>query len=347
MLTVRLKSAYKLEISGEPIPNFAADEVLLKIEAVGICGSDLLRYRGVTYENEDSDQSIILGHEFSATVVDIGNKVKNVKIGDRVAVEAGQNCGGCEWCHKGQPNLCPNVRFCGTPPTDGALREYMAWPARLLFRLGKNLTFEDGVMAEVLGICLHSLDLAHVETAQTVAVLGAGPIGLGTIHLLRQTKGPALIIASDILPQRVNYAKTLGADAAFNAKTTDITEKVLELTNGRGVDVVFEAAGKAQTCRQTVHIAVPGGHVVLIGIPEDDITPFATAQARRKGLTFRFVRRSRMNYNRSLTLLEKGILDMRTFVTHHFPISKSQEAFELVNNYQDGVIKAVIHPSQK
>lgn len=343
MKAVRLFGAKNLQLVEEPDPKPAGDEVLLKIKAVGICGSDLHRYRGAVFEKEDPSYPIILGHEFSAEIVEMAEHANHLRAGDRVAVEAGINCGVCEQCIKGYPNLCPHVQFCGVPPFDGALKEYMAWPAHLVYPLPDELSYDDGVLVEVLGICLHALDLSKIKAGWSAAVLGCGPIGLTMIHLLSRAAGASKIIATDILPYRLEYAKKMGANVTLNAAKQDVVEAVNELTNARGVDVVFEAAGVADTCRQSVNICAPGGKVMLIGIPPDDATPFATSPARRKGLTFRFIRRSCLAYSRGISLIQDDILKLNQLVTHHFPLHETAKAYKLVSEYADGVVKAVIN----
>jgi L-iditol 2-dehydrogenase len=344
MFAARLIAPFELSLNKEPTPEIEADEVLLKIEAVGICGSDLHRYRGVRFPDEDAGKPMILGHEFSATVFKCGPLVRNVTEGDRVAVEAGNHCGHCEWCQAGQFNLCPNVRFCAAAQTEGALREFMAWPARLLYKLPPKLTFDDGVMIEVIGIAMHSIRIANMRPGQTAAVLGSGPVGLATIHLLRKTAGCSFVFATDILPYRLEASRKVGADVALNPKETGVVEQIMQMTHGRGVDVVFEAAGVGQTCKQAIEICTHGGKVILIGLPEDDQTPFSTAAARRNGLTFRFLRRSANTYSRSIALLENSIIDLKGLVTHHFPLNDVKKAFQIANDYQDNAIKVIVNP---
>lgn len=342
MRVARLVAPRKFELFDEPLPIPAAEEALLRIEAVGICGSDLHRFRGVAFKDEDNG-GLVLGHEFSATVEAIGENVQQVRPGDRVAVEAANHCGNCEWCRKGLTNICPNVRFCGMPGVDGALREFMAWPAHLLHKLPRSLDFNDGVLAEVLGIGLHSIDLASMHAGMIAAVLGAGPVGLGVVHLLRRISGARFIIADDQVEARCQAAIRLGANGAINASRENVYERIMAATLGRGVDVVFEAAGVDETCDLSVQIAAPGGKIILIGIPEDDRCAFAAGPARRKGLTVKFVRRSLMTYGRILSLMQKGIIEVRSMVTHHFSLENVQQAFELADGYRDGVLKAIIH----
>lgn len=341
MLVARLVAPRLFQLYDENIPSISEHEALLRIKSVGICGSDLHRFRGHTY-GDGSNEGIVLGHEFSAVVEHVGAHVSNVKVGDRVAVEAAFHCGACEWCLKGYTNLCPHVKFCGLPGVEGALREYRAWPAHLLFKLPDSLDFDDGALAEGLGICLHALDLANMRAGFTAAVLGCGPIGLGMIELLRKVAGAGEIFATELVPERLAFAKTFGADVVLNDDKENIVEKMLSATGGRGVDVVFEAAGVEETLHQMVEIAAPGGKVVIIGIPESEQIAFAASPARRKGLTFRFVRRSLNTYSRVLRLMDNGIINVKKMVTHHFPLNKVQRGFDVVDAYQDGAIKVMI-----
>jgi L-iditol 2-dehydrogenase len=341
MHVIRLTGTRTFDIFDEPIPDITENQALLRIKAVGVCGSDLHRFRGHTFENDTND-GMVLGHEFSAVVEKIGKNVTSVNVGDRVAVEAADFCGSCEWCLKGYTNLCPHVRFCGLPGIEGALKEYMAWPAHLLFTLPDSLDYDDGVLAEGMGICLHSLDLSNVRPGQTAAVLGCGPIGLGMIELLRKVAGVSTIFATDIVPERLTLAKAFGADVLINPNEQDVAARINDNTRGRGVDCVFEAAGVDQTSEQMVDIAAPGGKVMIIGIPESGQIPFSPSPARRKGLTFRFVRRSLNTYERVLDMMDKNIIDVKKMVTHHFPLQQSQQAFELVDHYRDGAAKVIV-----
>ncbi|MBN1997560.1 alcohol dehydrogenase catalytic domain-containing protein [candidate division KSB1 bacterium] len=344
MKALRLFSPYEFRLYDEAIPDIADHEVLLKIQAVGICGSDLHRYRGAI--TDDRKTPIILGHEFSATIEKTGRHVMNVRPGDRVAVEAGIPCGGCEWCLDGNTNLCPHIKFCGVADQDGMLREYAAWPAHLVYKLPSELSFEDGVLIEVLAIALHAVNLANMNPALTCAVLGSGPVGLAVLNLVSRSRGAVKIIAIDIINDRCNFAAGFGADHIMNAHKEDVVKEIMQLTNNRGVDVVFEAAGVEETCRQAVEICAPGGKVMWIGIPEDNRTPFSTESARRKGLTFRFVRRSKILYDQCISLMTQKIVDMESMVTHHFEFERTAEAFRLVDGYKDGVIKAIVWPSR-
>ena len=345
MKVFRLVAPKKMLMLDEPQAPLVPGHVRIGIDAVGVCGSDLHRFRGMVYENEDPDHKLILGHEFAATVIETGKGVTTLPEGTRVAVEAGIHCGSCEWCLKGMPNLCPDMRFCGVPPIDGALVENLVWPADLLYPLAENLTFDDGVMCEIFSIALHSIDLANMRPGQTAAVLGSGPIGASIVQALRRLSGATVIFATDILDYRCAFASENGADFVMNAHKTDVVAGILDHTRGRGVDVIFECAGVNETIEQAIQLCTGGGKMIWVGIPEDDRTPFLVSPARRKGLTVRMVRRSNQHYHRTLSLLERGTLDARDFVTHHFPFTETEKAFHLADRYEDGVMKAIISPS--
>ncbi|MBD3384837.1 alcohol dehydrogenase catalytic domain-containing protein [candidate division KSB1 bacterium] len=344
MKTIRLVKPYQFKLQDEPVPNSQDEEVLLRIKAVGVCGSDIHLYKGVSYDQKENIDPLVLGHEFSGLVEAVGASVSDVKPGDRVAVEAGIHCGKCEWCLRGYTNLCPHMRFCGTPPMDGALRQYMSWPAHLVYPMPDSMSFDDGVMAEIYGIAQHSVALANMRPGMTAAVLGSGSIGLAMVQLLYKTRGVTALFATDLLDYRLETAQKMGATVTLNAGNSDIIDRIMQATGGRGVDVVFECAGAEETCYQSVEIAARGGKVIFIGIPEDNRTPFSAAAARRKGLTIRFDRRSLFTYENVIEMIAGGLLDTKTPVTHHFSLEETPQAYDLVSGYKDGVIKAIIHP---
>ncbi len=327
----------------EPVPG--PGEALIRVKSVGVCASDSHRYLHGKLGDEEMPGPLILGHEFSAEVVEVGQGVTAVRPGDRVAVEPARHCGRCEMCRMGHPNLCPEVQFCGTPPIDGCLRELMAYPAELLYPLPEEISFDEGALLEPLGVALHSIRLGHFKPGWTAAILGAGPIGLCTLLLLRAA-GAAQVIVTDRLDYRLDLAKRLGADESLNSDREDVVQGVLDLTHGRGVDVVFEAAGVRETPEQAVEIARPGGNVVLIGIPVDEWICFRSTPSRRKGLSLYMVRRMKHVYEHTIPMVQGGLVDLRPLITHHFPFSRAEEAMRTAVHYRDGVVKALVHVDQ-
>ena len=332
----------RLEEAVRPIPG--PGEALLRVASVGTCGSDVHYYVEGRIGDQVVTAPIVMGHEFSAWVAGLGDGVKGLDVGQLVAVEPAIHCGECESCQHGHPNLCPNVRFCGTPPIDGVFGEYTVMPAENCFPLPEGFTADEGAMLEPLGIAIHAVDLAHLKPGETIAVLGAGPIGLLTAAVAK-AGGAGEIYMTEPLAHRRQFALDYVADVALNPDDTDVVAEIKQLTGGRGVDVAFEAAGAPETPDQSAAMVRPGGKVVLAGIPSDDTTTFTASTIRRKGLTIKLVRRMKHTYPRAIRLVQRGMVDVRSLATHAFPLEQIAEAFELVAAYDDGVLRAIIRVS--
>jgi L-iditol 2-dehydrogenase len=333
----------RLEFLPQPIPG--PGQVLLKVAAVGICGSDVHYYLEGGIGDQVISEPLVLGHEFSARLAELGDGVNGLTPGQLVAVEPAIPCGICESCRHGHPNLCPNVSFRGSPGVDGAYAEYIAMPAENCFPLPEGFSAEEGVLLETLGIAIHSVDLAHLKPGQTIAVLGAGPIGLLTAAVAR-VAGASTVYMTEPLAYRRKFALDYAADVALNPKKTDVVAAILRLTNGRGVDVAFEAAGAPETPEQAAEVTRPGGKVVISGIPSSDTLTMKAGTVRRKGLTIKLVRRMKHTYPRAIRLLQSGAVDVKPLITHIVPLECIAEAFETVAAYDDGVLKAVIRPDR-
>lgn len=340
MKAAKLHKAGDLRLEEMPSPGPGPGEVLVRIKAVGVCGSDVHYFRDGRIGDTLVERPIILGHEPAGVVEAVGEGVAQFEIGDRVALDPALSCGVCEWCLEGNPNLCPEVRFFGTPPTDGAFREVLTHPAHAVFKLPESLDFSDGAMLEPLGVAVHAVDLGKVRAAHTAAVLGVGSIGLCVLQLARLS-GAADLFVTDLIDGRLELARRLGADVALRADDASV-QLIQVLTRGRGVDVVFEAAGALETPQQGVDLLKPGGTLVLIGICPEDRIPLKATAARRKGITIRLVRRMKNIYPRAIRLAERNMVDLKVLVTHRYPLERIVEAFDVVGGYKDGVVKALI-----
>jgi L-iditol 2-dehydrogenase len=335
MKSVRLYSPGDLRLQDEAIPIPGNDQQLVHVKAVGICGSDLHWFTEAGIGDARLEKPLVLGHEFSGETED----------GRRVAVDPAIPCGYCEFCQQGDPNLCSNLLFAGHGRQDGALREYLVWRKNLFYQLPDSITDAEGAMLEPLGVAIHTVDLGKIRTGMTVGVHGCGTIGLLVVQMARLS-GATNIIATDILVHRVEAAESLGAHHAFLAcqesATDDKTEvdSIMAASAGRGVDVAFEVAGDQQAVDVAFATVIPGGTVVLAGIPATDKTSFSASTARRKGLTIKLVRRMKRTYPRALDLVTKGLVDVRSLVTHHFPLSQAEEAFRVATR-RDG-LKVII-----
>lgn len=337
MLAVRLHPDRQLRLHDEPIPEPGPGEALVRVGGVGLCGSD--RHWVVDGGIGDAvlDAPLVLGHEFDG-VVETGRLR-----GRRVAVDPAVSCGTCEPCSAKAENLCLRVRFAGHGRTDGALREFIAWPEGSLYPLSDALDERVGPLVEPLAVAIHGVDLGRLEAGATVAVIGCGPIGLLVVALARAA-GARTIVATDPSPLRLAAATHLGATDVIEARGgPDDGVAVLAATNGRGLDVVFEAAGDAPALDCAVTAAVPGGRVVLLGIPPDDRTSFSASVARRKGLTLTLIRRSTHDtFRRAVELAEAGSIDLASLVTLRVPLAEGARAFDALVR-RDG-IKVVVEP---
>jgi L-iditol 2-dehydrogenase len=330
MRSLRLHGPNDLRLHEEPIPVPCEGEKLLRVTAVGICGSDLHWLNEAGIGDARLDKPLILGHEFTALTED------HV----RVAVDPTVPCGVCEYCKRGDPNLCENLIFAGFGTQDGALREQMAWPTRCFHPIPDQMTDADGVMLEPLGIAIHAVDLAHLKIGMSVGVFGCGPIGL-LILQLASLAGVDNMIATDILPHRLEMAGILGADESYLVEN-GFSEREAARFDRKRLDVVFEVAGENTAVEMAVAAARPGGKVILVGIPADDRTSFTASVARRKGLTFKLVRRMKLTYPRAIQLVESGKVNVRSLVTHTYTLDHAVDAFAAAAR-RDG-LKIIITP---
>jgi L-iditol 2-dehydrogenase len=318
MKSVRLHGVGDLRIHDEPVPIAGAGEKLVRIKSVGVCGSDLHWFSEGEVGDAKLERPLVLGHEFAGEAED----------GQRVAIDPAIWCGHCEYCEKGHPNLCENMIFAGHGKHDGAMREYASYPTRCLFPIPDSLSFADGAMLEPLGIAIHTVDLGKLKAGMTVGVFGCGPIGLLIIQMAKLS-GTANILVTDKLAHRAEAAKRFGASHAYLADSVSQLSEIQAATNGRGVDVAFEAAGVQAAVDDAFAAVRPGGKVILAGIPNDDKTSFSASVARRKGLTIKLVRRMKHTYSRAIELVSKGLVDVGSLVTHRFPLEQAGEAFRV------------------
>jgi L-iditol 2-dehydrogenase len=328
MRVARLHGARDLRLSDEPAPQPRPDESLVRVEAVGVCGSDLHWYEDGGIGDSAIGTPLVVGHEFAGVVED------GPLAGRRVAVDPAIPCERCELCRDGHPNLCPDVRFAGHGSCDGGLQQYLSWPTHRLHPLPDSIDAVAGAMLEPLGVAIHAHDLGHVDVAARVAIVGCGPIGL-LIQDVCTAAGGTIALAVDPLEHRRAAAARAGAEAAIAPREIDTWDEP-------EVDVVFEAAGTDDAVGVALRAARPGARVVLAGIPSSDETTFSASVARRKGLTLVLVRRMKEVYPRALRLVEAGAVDVQSLVTHRFPLERVSEAFE-VAAARDG-LKVVVEP---
>lgn len=324
-----------MRIKEEPMPQPAAGEELVRVLAVGICGSDVHWWHEGGIGSAHIIREMVLGHE-GAGVIESGPRR-----GTLVAIDPQITCGHCDYCAVGKPNLCRHVRFPATMHVDGLLQEYIVWPSHFLLPLPPGLSAADGAMLEPLGIGLLGVDLGHVHPADTVGIYGAGTIGLMTLQIARLA-GARRIIMTDLLPERLDVARKLGATDVFMAEGGAEIAKIWQASGGEGLDVTFEAAGEASAVDVAIETCRPGGSVVMQGIPAEERMSFDAHIARERGLSIMMQRRATAVYPRTIALAEAGMVDLRTLATHVFPLGRAQEAYEFAHARKG--IKVIIDP---
>ncbi len=347
MQVARLHGPKDIRIADEPAPPPPGPgEVTLKIKTVGLCGSDLHMYEAGQIGYTSISKPAILGHEFIGEVAAIGDDALDgvhqpLRLGQRVAVEPHVPCWRCELCEHGHPNLCPNHYFYGLFPADGALRERMNVSARNCFPIPDAISDEAGPLLETLGIAIHAIDLSKIRVASTVAVIGAGPVGL-LITRLAALAGASQVFAFDKLDWRVQKAREWGATHAYDVGDCDPVDVVRELTGGRGVDVAIEAAWSDHTVRQAAEMARYGGRLALVGIASDDKLTLQHSVARRKGLTIIMSRRMKHTYPRAINLASSGKVKLEELVSHRYELSQTAQAYASNAAYEPGINKVIL-----
>ncbi len=330
-----------MEIREVPVPEPKAKEVLVQLEYVGICGSDVEYFHHGRCGNFIVDGDFMLGHECAGTVVKLGEGVTELKVGDRVALEPGITCGQCEFCKSGKYNLCPDVQFLATPPVQGCYENYIAFPENMCFKLPDNMTTKEGALVEPLSVGLHAANQGNVQLGDQVVILGAGCIGLMTM-LACKAHGATDITVIDVIPKRLEYAKKMGATCVINGKDVDAVEEIGKLTNGAGVDKVFETAGSPVTIAQTSAMVKNGGTIVLVGLSANPELTYNFGNIMAKEAQIKTVFRYRNIYPQAIAAISGGMIDVAPMATHEFAFDDIQKAFECAINDKENVVKAVI-----
>ncbi len=324
-----------------PIPTPKANEVLVKLEYVGICGSDMHYYETGAIGAYVVEPPFVLGHEPGGVVVAVGEDVKHLQVGDRVALEPGKTCGHCEFCKTGRYNLCPDVVFFATPPVDGVFQEYVAHEADLCFKLPENVSTLEGALIEPLAVGFHAANQGGAHAGQTAVVMGAGCIGLVSMMALK-AEGVSKVYVVDIMQKRLDKALELGADGVINGKDEDAVQAILRLTNGAGCDLAIETAGTDITTRQCIHMTKKGAAIVLVGYSKSGEVTLPMSLALDKELTFKTVFRYRHIYPMAIEAVAAGKVNLKGIVTDIFDFDNIQEAMDKSVQDKANIVKAVV-----
>ena len=323
------------------IPSVQDNEVLVRIEHVGICGSDLHYYETGRIGNYIVEPPFVLGHESAGIVVETGAAVTGLAVGDRVSLEPGITCGHCEFCKSGRYNLCPDVVFFATPPVGGVFQEYVAHPADLCFQLPDTMDTIEGALIEPLAVGFHAAFQGGAKAGQTAVVLGAGCIGLVSMMALKAA-GVSRVIVVDIMQKRLDKALELGADFVVNGAKTDTVQEILNLTSGRGADLTIETAGTELTTTQAIHLSKKGAVIVLVGYGKSGMMNLPVSLAIDKELTFKTVFRYRHVYPVAIDAVAAGKINLKGIVTNLFEFDDIQRAMDESSKNKSEIVKSVV-----
>ena len=354
MKAVKLFGPEDLRLVDVPMPpGPGTGEALIQVNAVGICGSDLHMYGTGAIGYTKIESPFTLGHEFMGEVLEVGNSAHGgfgnpLTLGQRVAVEPAVACGACEVCEAGHPNLCPDHYFYGVYPTQGALSEQLVVPAKNCFPIPEGISDGGGTLLETLGVAIHAVDLAKLKVAKTVAVIGCGPVGL-LISRLAVVSGAGQVYAFDKFAWRSELALKWGVTKAWAIASERESDLLLEATDGRGADVVIEAAWADHSIDEAMKMATYGGRVVLVGIPPDDKAVFTHSMARRKGLTIMMARRMKHTYPRAIRMAsgKDPRVALDELISETVPLEGAADAFSRNYRYEPGVQKIIITPNSE
>ncbi|MCD8198062.1 MAG: NAD(P)-dependent alcohol dehydrogenase [Lachnospiraceae bacterium] len=331
----------KMGFEEREIPTPKDNEVLVKLEYVGICGSDLHYYEQGRIGNYIVEPPFVLGHEPGGVVVEVGKNVTNLKVGDRVALEPGKTCGHCRFCRTGRYNLCPDVVFFATPPVDGVFQEYVAHEAGLCFKLPDNVSTMEGALIEPLAVGFHAAQQGEAHIGQTAVVMGSGCIGLVSMMALKAL-GVSTVYVVDVMQKRLDKALELGATATVNGAETDTVEEIRRLTGGEGCDLVIETSGTEICARQGIEALVKGGTLVQVGYSKSGDMNMPMGLVCDKEIAIKSVFRYRHIYPLAIQAVADGKVDVKKVVTNVFDLDDIQNAMDRSVRDKADIVKAVV-----
>ena len=314
-------------------------DVRIQIHTVGICGSDVHYYQYGAIGPFVVKQPMVLGHEASGTVIEIGKMVKHLKVGDRVCMEPGIPDPNSKASRLGMYNLDPAVRFWATPPVHGCLRETLVHPAMFVFKLPENVSFDEGALVEPFAVGLHAARKAQIKPGDIALVIGAGTIGLVTA-MAAIAGGCSQVIIADIVQEKLDLASRIGM-MAVNVVRESLNERVSSITNGWGADIVFEASGSEAAISKVFEPLCPGGRVVFIGMPIRPV-PIDIVSAQVKEARIETIFRYAHVYPRALSLMESRKVNLKPLITDRYRFEESIAAFEYAANPKPSSVKVLI-----
>jgi len=342
MKAMMLTGIRRMEMLEVPEPKIMNDrDVKIRMDVVGVCGSDIHYYTTGRIGSQVVRYPFPVGHEGAGTVVETGKKVTRVKPGDRIAIEPAMPCGECDQCLAGRPHTCRKLRFLGCPgQAEGCLQEYIIMPESSCYPLPENMTADQAAISEPLAIGVYAVQQSVPMKGKRIGILGFGPIGMSVL-LAAQAEGAERIFVTDKIDARLSIAKKSGAFQALNVTREPVTE-IISKEEPLLLDAVFECCGQQEALDQAIDILKPGGKLMIIGIPEFDRWSVPVDKTRHKEICIQNVRRQNHCVEKTLHYLSSGKIDVSLMPTHRFSFEKAKNAFDLVAEYRDGVMKAMI-----
>ena len=343
MKALILREYNHLEYEEVPVPQIAPDEVLVQVQACGICGSDVHGLDGSTGRRIPP---LIMGHEAAGVISEVGSSVNGWRAGDRVTFDSTIYCGECYHCRRGQVNLCDNRRVLGVSPgeysQDGAFAEYVAVPQRILYRLPDGLSFVHAAMLEPVAVAFHAAGRTPISLDDTAVVVGAGMIGLLVVQALRLS-GCGQVIAVDLDRDRLDLAKRLGADVGLKSDETDVVADVLQRTGGRGADIAVEVVGIASTVTLATQSIRKGGSLTLVGNLAPKVELLLQAVVTRQ-LTLYGSCALNGEYPACMDMIARGAVDVDTLISAVAPLSDGIDWFRRLQAGEPGLMKVILEP---
>ncbi|WP_226527156.1 NAD(P)-dependent alcohol dehydrogenase [Metabacillus niabensis] len=335
---------YEIEIQEIAVPKVQEDEVLVKVMAVGICGSDIHYYEHGKIGRYVVEKPIILGHECAGIVAEVGENVTKLKVGDRVAIEPGITCGKCEYCKEGRYNLCPEVQFLATPPVDGAFVQYIKHREDFLFPIPDDLSFEEAALVEPFSVGIHAAKRSMLKPGSTVSIMGMGPVGLTAIAAVKAF-GASTIIVTDLEPNRLVAAKKLGATHVINVLEENPNEEILKITNGKGVDVALETAGNPIALKSALQAVKRGGKLAIVGLPPQDEIGLNVPLIADNELDIFGIFRYSNTYPQGIKFLLAKTPDFNCLITDRFSLEEAKVAMERARLNKKESLKVIVYPN--
>jgi L-iditol 2-dehydrogenase len=338
-----------VRLESRRVPNPGPREVLVRVERVGVCASDVHYYTHGRIGSFIVEQPLVLGHESAGTVAEVGREVTHLRVGDRVSLEPGYPCRRCHHCKRGRYNLCPSVTFMATPPVDGAFAQFVAWPDDFVFKIPDTMTLDAAALLEPLAVGVWAVQRGTVQSGDSIAVFGAGPIGCTTLQAARAA-GATTLIAVDVEPYRLDLSRELGATHTINARDEDPVRRIREIAapltglplEACGVDVAFETAGTLATCRASVLAPRTGGVAVLVGLPPEPLVSLDIVAAASREVDIRGQFRYANCYPTALELVASGRVDLDRLVTQRFSLQEAGAALEFADTQKKSSMKVMV-----